>query len=40
MTQWVCQTCGHNMIEEQPDICPFCVAHHDLFIDWEQAEKT
>ena len=39
MTQWVCKTCGYNMIGEQPDLCPFC-AHHDLFIDWEQAEKT
>jgi len=36
--QWVCKTCGYNMIGEQPDSCPFCGARHDQFMDWEQAE--
>ena len=40
MTQWVCKTCGYNMTGEQPDICPFCGAHHDQFISGELAEKT
>jgi len=40
MKQWVCKTCGYNMIGEQPDICPFCGARHDQFIDWDQAEKS
>lgn len=38
--QWVCLQCGYNMIGEMPDICPFCGAHHDRFMAWDQAEKT
>lgn len=38
--QWVCLQCGYNMIGEIPDICPFCGAHHDRFMAWDQAEKT
>jgi hydroxyacylglutathione hydrolase len=37
--QWVCQTCGYNMIGEMPDVCPFCGAHHDKFLSWDEAEK-
>ncbi|WP_305908830.1 rubredoxin-like domain-containing protein [Methylomarinum sp. Ch1-1] len=40
MKQWVCETCGYNMIGEQPEHCPFCGADRDHFISWEQAEKT
>lgn len=39
MKQWVCKTCGYNMIGECPDVCPFCGAHHDQFLSGEQAEK-
>jgi hydroxyacylglutathione hydrolase len=38
--QWVCLQCGYNMIGEMPDICPFCGAHHDRFMAWDEAEKT
>lgn len=38
--QWVCLQCGYNMIGEMPDICPFCGAHHDRFMTWDEAEKT
>ena len=38
--QWVCTTCGYNMIGEMPKVCPFCNAHHDEFVTWEQAEQT
>lgn len=37
--QWVCQVCGYNMIGEMPDVCPFCGAHHDKFLTWEETEK-
>ena len=37
--QWVCLVCGYNMIGSMPDICPFCGAHHDQFLDWEEAER-
>lgn len=40
MKQWVCTTCGYNMIGDPPDVCPFCGAHHDKFLSWEDAEKT
>lgn len=38
--QWVCLQCGYNMIGEMPDICPFCGARHDLFMTWDEVEKT
>ena len=38
--QWVCITCGYNMIGEAPDVCPFCGARHDKFVSSEQAEQT
>ena len=38
--QWVCITCGYNMIGEMPDVCPFCGAHHDEFLTWNEAEQT
>lgn len=38
--QWVCTTCGYNMIGEMPDICPFCGARHDKFVTWEEGEAT
>jgi diadenosine tetraphosphatase ApaH/serine/threonine PP2A family protein phosphatase len=37
--QWVCTTCGYNMIGEMPDRCPFCGATHDKFVAWDEAEK-
>ena len=39
LPQWVCLQCGYNMIGEMPDVCPFCGARHDRFLDWEAAEK-
>ncbi len=38
--QWVCVVCGYNMIGEMPDVCPFCGAHHDKFVTWQEAEQT
>jgi hydroxyacylglutathione hydrolase len=38
--QWVCTTCGYNMMGEMPDICPFCGATHDRFVAWDKAEQT
>ncbi|WAL59875.1 hypothetical protein OXH18_22325 [Thermocoleostomius sinensis A174] len=38
--QWVCTTCGYNMIDEMPDVCPFCGATHDHFVAWDEAERT
>lgn len=38
--QWVCLQCGYNMIGEMPDVCPFCGAHHDCFMAWDQVENT
>lgn len=38
--QWVCLQCGYNMIGEMPGICPFCGAHHEQFMIWDEAEKT
>lgn len=38
--QWVCMTCGYNMIGEMPDVCPFCGARHDRFVSWELGEAT
>ena len=38
--QWVCPVCGYNMIGEMPDICPFCGAHHNTFVTWDEAEQT
>ncbi len=38
--QWVCLQCGYNMIGEMPDVCPFCGAHPDSFMTWDEAEKT
>ncbi len=38
--QWVCRACGYNMISAMPDVCPFCGAVQDKFINWEEAEKT
>ncbi|MBD9356523.1 MBL fold metallo-hydrolase [Methylomonas albis] len=38
--QWVCLQCGYNMIGEMPDVCPFCGAHHDQFMAWDEAEKA
>lgn len=38
--QWVCIACGYNMIGEMPDVCPFCGALHDQFLDWEAAGRT
>ena len=26
--QWVCTTCGYNMIGNMPDLCPFCKANY------------
>lgn len=40
MEQWVCTTCGYNMIGDPPDVCPFCGAHRDKFLSWEEAEKN
>ena len=40
MQQWVCLQCGYNMIGEMPDVCPFCGAHHDRFMTWDEVEKT
>ena len=37
--QWVCTTCGYNMIGEMPDVCPFCGARHDKFVPWDEAEQ-
>jgi hydroxyacylglutathione hydrolase len=37
--QWVCTTCGYNMMGEMPDICPFCGAHHHKFVMGENAEQ-
>lgn len=31
--QWVCLQCGYNMIGEMPEICPFCGARHDYFLN-------
>lgn len=39
MQQWVCKTCGYNMIGEAPGHCPFCGAKRDQFISWQQAEQ-
>ncbi|MGR9100711.1 MAG: rubredoxin-like domain-containing protein [Gammaproteobacteria bacterium] len=39
MNQWVCTACGYNMIGEMPEVCPFCGAGRDRFLDWEEAEK-
>ncbi|MFQ6024513.1 MAG: rubredoxin-like domain-containing protein [Acidiferrobacterales bacterium] len=38
--QWVCPVCGYNMIGAMPDVCPFCGAHHETFVTWEDAERT
>jgi hydroxyacylglutathione hydrolase len=38
--QWVCTVCGYNMIGEMPDVCPFCGAHHDKFVSWDEAKQT
>lgn len=38
--QWVCKTCGYNMVDEMPDRCPFCGVSHEKFISWEEAEKV
>ena len=38
--QWVCKVCGYNMIDEMPDLCPFCGVSHEKFVTWEEAEKT
>ena len=38
--QWVCVSCGYNMIGEMPDVCPFCGALKDKFVSWDDAEKT
>lgn len=38
--QWVCLTCGYNMIGEMPDVCPFCGATHDHFMTWEEVENA
>jgi len=37
--QWVCIDCGYNMIGEMPEVCPFCGAHHQKFLTWEETEK-
>jgi hydroxyacylglutathione hydrolase len=37
--QWVCTTCGYNMMGEMPDVCPFCGAHHHKFVAGEKAEQ-
>ena len=37
--QWVCRVCGYNMIGECPDVCPFCGAHHEEFVTWEECEQ-
>ena len=37
--QWVCLQCGYNMIGAMPEICPFCGAHHDHFMPWDEVEK-
>lgn len=36
--QWVCLTCGYNMIGEMLDSCPFCGASHEHFMAWDVAE--
>lgn len=36
--QWVCTTCGYNMIGERPEVCPFCGARHDKFVAWDEGE--
>lgn len=38
--QWVCTVCGYNMIGVMPEVCPFCGARHEHFVDWETAERT
>ena len=38
--QWVCLTCGYNMIGEMPDVCPFCGARHDKFKTWDDTEQA
>ena len=38
--QWVCTTCGYNIIGEMPDRCPFCGASHERFVAWDEAEQT
>jgi len=40
MNQWVCTTCGYNMIGDAPDACPFCGASRDKFLSWDDAETT
>ncbi len=37
--QWVCKTCGYNMVGEMPDVCPFCGVSHEKFITWQEAER-
>ena len=37
--QWVCTACGYNMIDQMPDVCPFCKAPHDKFVAWDKAEQ-
>lgn len=38
--QWICITCGYNMIGEMPDTCPFCGVGQDKFVTWQQGEQT
>lgn len=38
--QWVCTTCGYNIIGEMLDRCPFCGASHERFVAWDEAEQT
>lgn len=37
--QWVCTACGYNMIGSMPDLCPFCRANRDKFLNWNKAEQ-
>jgi len=38
-TQYVCLTCGYNMIGGCPDTCPFCGAGRDRIITQEECAK-
>ena len=40
MQQWVCTACGYNMIDDFPELCPFCGVERDTFLSWDVAETS
>ena len=37
--QYICMKCGYNMVKYHPQLCPFCGASNENFINTEECSQ-